>query len=93
MPELSQLHELSQQVRTPELGDLADLAGRRRRRRTLGLTAGVVGSAVLVAAIAVGVGGDRETTSEPVRPGPLPSPSASFVSSRTRGALPTSVSS
>jgi hypothetical protein len=78
MPELTQLHELSQQVRTPELEDLAALAERRRRRARAGVLAGVAGSVALAAVIAVGVSGDRTATSDPAPPGPSPSPTVTF---------------
>lgn len=78
MPELRQLHDLTIQVRTPELARLADLAGRRRRRRTVGLATGLAASVIITAVIATGVVPARDTTSEPVGPGPGPSPTATF---------------
>lgn len=76
MPELRQLHDLTGQVRTPELDRLADLA--KRRRRTAGVAAGAAASLVFAAVFAAGVVGDRSTTSEPVAPSPDPSPTGTF---------------
>jgi hypothetical protein len=78
MPELRQLHDLTGQVRTPELNRLADLAHRRRRRATVGIVAGVAASVALVVVVAAGVVRERDTSSEPVGPGPGPSPTATF---------------
>lgn len=78
MPELRQLHDLTTQVRTPELARLADLAGRRRRRAVAGLATGVAVSVIIAAAIAAGVVPERDTTSDPVVPGPHPSLTATF---------------
>jgi hypothetical protein len=78
MPELRQLHDLTGQVRTPELARLADLAGRRRRRRVATLATGVAVSGIIAAVIAAGVVPERDTTSDPVAPGPHPSPTVTF---------------
>ena len=78
MPELRELHELTSQVRTPDLDRLAALADRRRRRTVAGVAAGVATSLTLIAVIAAGVLPERDSTSEPVAPGPHPSPTATF---------------
>ena len=80
MPELRQLHDLTGQVRTPELSRLAVLAERRRRRAAAGVATGVAASVILTAAIVAGVVRDRDTTSGPVGPGPDPSPTLTFPS-------------
>jgi hypothetical protein len=90
MPELRQLHELTTQVRMPELKRLADLADRRRRRLVVGVTAGVAAS-VMVAAIAAGVVGGHDTTSEPVGPGPHPSPTAASPTAAFPALSPTQI--
>lgn len=77
MPELRELHDLTVQVRTPELNRLAVLAD-RRRRRTAGVASGVAASLILAAVIAAGVVRDRDTTPGPVGPRPDPSPSVTF---------------
>jgi len=78
MPELRQLHDLTGQVRTPELNRLAVLADRRRRRAAAGVATGVAASVILAAVIAAGLVGESDTTSEPVGPGPDPSPTVTF---------------
>jgi hypothetical protein len=78
MPEMRQLHDLTTQVRTPDLARLASLANRRRRRTVVSVAAGVAASLILTAAIAAGVIRERDTTSDPVAPGPHPSPTATF---------------
>lgn len=78
MPELRQLHGLTSQVRTPELNRLADLADRRRRRAAAGVATGVAASVILAAVIAAGVVRERDTASDPVGPGPDPSPTVTF---------------
>ncbi len=81
MPELRQLHDLTSQVRTPQLTQLADLADRRRRRTAIGVASGVAASLVIAGVIAAGVVQDHDTTSGPVGPvGPSreASPTATF---------------
>jgi hypothetical protein len=77
MPDLRQLHDLTGQVRTPELSHLADLADRRRRRAVAGLATCVAASVDLAAVIA-GVVRERDTASDPVGPAPHPSPTVTF---------------
>jgi hypothetical protein len=91
MPDLSQLHELAGQVRTPDLGDLARLADGRRRRATAVLGGAVAATLVVVAVVTASVSGQRGAAPLPVGPGPkssstptstittpLPDPSASY---------------
>lgn len=78
MPDLRQLHELTRQVRAPEVEHLADLAERRRRRTRTAIVTGVAASVIVAAVITAGVVRERDTTSEPVGPGPEPSPTATF---------------
>jgi hypothetical protein len=77
MPELTQLHELTGQVRPPELDLLADLAERRRRRGRAGVLTGLVASTALATVIVVGLDDDRAAT-DPAAPPPSPSPTATF---------------
>ncbi len=78
MPELRDLHDLTDQVRTPDLASLADLAGRRRRRTVVSVSAGVGASLILTAVIAAGVVPERDSTPDPVAPRPHPSATATF---------------
>ena len=78
MPELRQLQELTGGVRTPELDRLAALADRRRHRAAAGIATGVAASVLVAVVIVAGVVGERGTTTEPVVPGPDPSPTGTF---------------
>lgn len=78
MPELRQLHRLTGQVRTPELNRLADLADRRRRRTAASVATGAAVGLILAALVAAGVIRQRDTTSEPIAPRPVPSPTVTF---------------
>jgi len=80
MPDLRQLHELTSQIRTPELDRLAEIAARRRRHAGAALAAGLAASLVIVLVIASGVLRVRDTASEPVGPGPGPTPSFPVLS-------------
>lgn len=80
MPDLRQLHELTSQIRTPELSRLADIAAHRRRRAGAALVAGFAAGLVIVLVIASGLLSERDTTSEPVGPGPSPTPSFPVLS-------------
>ena len=77
MPDLSQLHELTGQVRPPALTDLVDLADGRRRRAAAGVAGGVAASLLVVAVVANGVAGDRGAAPVPV--GPAPSPTSTVT--------------
>ena len=79
MPDLSQLRELTGQVRSPDLHDLAVLAQRRRRRSAAALATGVTAGVALAVAVAAGVSGERQVDSDPVAPSPDPSPSRTFA--------------
>jgi hypothetical protein len=78
MPELRELHDLTSQVRPPDLDHLADLADRRRRRTTGSVAAGVAAGLALAAVVAAGAVGDRESTEPIDRPTPGPTPTATF---------------
>jgi hypothetical protein len=56
----------------------SDVADLRRRRAAAGIGTGVAASVLVAAVIASGVVGDRRTTTEPVEPGPDPSPTVTF---------------
>jgi hypothetical protein len=70
MPDLSRLHELAGQVRTPDLGDLAQLADRRRRRAVAALGGAAAATLLVVAVATASVTGQRGAAPLPVGPGP-----------------------
>lgn len=78
MPDLTQLHELTGQVRPPDLQQLSDVAARRRRRSAAALASGVTAATAVVVALAVGVTGQSSTETTPVTP-PEPSPTSTFA--------------
>lgn len=83
MPDLTQLHELTGQVRPPDLQQLSDLAVRRRRRTAAMLVTGVTAATALAVALTVGLVGQRSSDAAPVTPDTPPEPSPTPTVART----------
>lgn len=75
MPDLSALHQLTEQVRPPDPERLVALAERRRRQTTVGVASGVAASLALALVISAHMDPVRDTSADPVG---TPSPAASF---------------